>query len=76
MWNWARLGFVGWQAQTKEKEKKELLLGCFSSSLVLCGPLGHGGPRSKFRESGSGPIILVTNLGNFRRLRKYINIVR
>lgn len=40
------------------------------------GPLGIRGPISKVRESAYGPKILVSNLGNFCRLRNYINSVR
>ena len=45
--------------------------------LLLClnGPKSVVGPHSKFRESGYVQIILMSDLGNFRRLREYINIV-
>ena len=76
------VGLVAWWAglrglgPTNEINKKKFKVSLLSSNLGLRGPLGHGGPRSKFRESSFGPIILVTNLGNFRRLRNYINSVR
>ena len=48
------------------------LVGC----LGLSGPMGHVGPVREFRESGYVPIILVSSLENFRRLRDDINNVR
>ena len=59
-----------------QNEIKDIKGVHFGAVLAIRGPLGHGGPHSKFCESGCAPIILVTNLRNFRRLRKYINIVR
>ena len=63
-----------WFGSGPQKEKKEKEESVW---FVVCnrGPKGVGGPRSLFRVSCRGPKILVRNLGNFRRLRKYINIV-
>ena len=74
------LGLVCWTGfvfgPNNKRKENGLITSPFSSSWVYSGPLGLVGPRSMFRGSGFNPIILVINLGNFRKFRNYINIVR
>ena len=59
----------------RKKEKKNSK-GPFGLAVGFKGPMGHVGPFGKFHGSGYGPIVLVSDLGNFRRLGNYINSTR
>ena len=71
---------MGCERGSGPKQRKERIeefsTSPFGDVLLMHGPMGHGAHVGKFYESGFGPIIFVTNLGNFRRLEIYINSVR
>ena len=66
------MGFSWPSRKTKEKKEKGSVW-CFNG---FKGPLNVVGPLSKCNGSGLGPIMLVSDPGNFRRFGKHINCIK